>query len=144
MAPWFLLHLPSCGPGFESQAHHLRFFQFVLLKLYRENYENKQKEAGIGPFFKKDIKAILPDDHGKNMFFILNFAVGFWTHFANIIGIGSNCLTFYLPQVNDIICYHTYFFFLLKGFTILNGKVINRDLSFETLRSVSHSLTSNE
>ena len=26
-------------------------FQFVLLKLYRENNENKQKEAGIGPFF---------------------------------------------------------------------------------------------
>ena len=29
-------------------------FQFVLLKLYRENNENKkQKEAGIGPFLKK-------------------------------------------------------------------------------------------
>ena len=27
---WFRLHLPSCGPGFESQAHHLHFFQFVL------------------------------------------------------------------------------------------------------------------
>ena len=27
-------------------------FQFVLLKLYRENDENKQKEAGIGPFLK--------------------------------------------------------------------------------------------
>ena len=40
-------------PGFESQAHHLSFFQFVLLKLYRENNENKQKEAGIGPFFLK-------------------------------------------------------------------------------------------
>ena len=23
--------LPSCGPGFESQAHHLRFFNFILL-----------------------------------------------------------------------------------------------------------------
>ena len=33
IAPWFHLHLPSCGPGFKSQAHHLRFFQFVLLKL---------------------------------------------------------------------------------------------------------------
>ena len=56
--PWFHLHLPSCGPGFDSQALHLRFFQFVLLKLYRENNENnenKQKEAGIGPFFKKNI-----------------------------------------------------------------------------------------
>ena len=51
--PWFRLRLPSCGPGFEYQAHHLCFFQFVLLKLYRENNENKQKEAGIGPFLKK-------------------------------------------------------------------------------------------
>ena len=53
IAPWFRLGLPSCGPGFKSQAHHLRFFQFVLLKLYRENNENKQKEAGTGPFFFK-------------------------------------------------------------------------------------------
>ena len=53
IAPWFRLHLPSCSPGFESQAHHLRIFQFVLLKMYRENNENKQKEAGIGPFLKK-------------------------------------------------------------------------------------------
>ena len=28
-----------------------KLFQFVLLKLYRENDENQQKEAGIGPFF---------------------------------------------------------------------------------------------
>ena len=55
IAPWFRLCLPSCGPGFESQAHHLCFFQFVLLKLYRENNENKQKEAGIGPFLKKEL-----------------------------------------------------------------------------------------
>ena len=26
IALWFRLRLPSCGPGFESQAHHLRFF----------------------------------------------------------------------------------------------------------------------
>ena len=37
----------------KSQAHHLRLFQFVLLKLWREKEENKQKEAGIGPFFFK-------------------------------------------------------------------------------------------
>ena len=55
IAPWFHLRLQSCGPGFEYQAHHLCFFQFVLLKLYRENNENKQKEAGIGPFLKKNI-----------------------------------------------------------------------------------------
>ena len=41
----FRLRLPSCGPGFESQAHHLHFFQFVLLKLLLEleKNENKQK-----------------------------------------------------------------------------------------------------
>ena len=55
IAPWFRLRLPSCGPGFESQAHHLRFFQFVLLKLYRGNNENKQKEAGIGPFISTPV-----------------------------------------------------------------------------------------
>ena len=33
IAPCFHLRQPSCGPWFESQAHHLRFFQFVLLKL---------------------------------------------------------------------------------------------------------------
>ena len=34
------------------QAHHLCFFQFVVLKLWWEKDENKQKEAGIGPFLK--------------------------------------------------------------------------------------------
>ena len=52
IAPCFRLRLPSCGPRFESQAHHLRFFQFVL-KLWREKNENKQKEAGIRLIFKK-------------------------------------------------------------------------------------------
>ena len=33
IAPWECLRLPSCGPGFESQAHHQCYFQFVLLKL---------------------------------------------------------------------------------------------------------------
>ena len=33
IAPWFRLRLPSCGPRFESEAHHLRFFQFELLTL---------------------------------------------------------------------------------------------------------------
>ena len=30
IAPWFCLRQPSCGPRFESQAHHLHLFQFVL------------------------------------------------------------------------------------------------------------------
>ena len=35
---------------FESQAHHLRFFQFVLLKLYCKKDENEQKRLGL-PIF---------------------------------------------------------------------------------------------
>ena len=53
IALWFCLRLPSCGPWFESQAHHLRFFQFVILKVYLENNEKNKKEARIGPFLKK-------------------------------------------------------------------------------------------
>ena len=30
--PWFRLRLPSCSPGFKSQAHHLRLFLIALLK----------------------------------------------------------------------------------------------------------------
>ena len=30
IAPWFRLRLPSCGPGFESQAHHLCFKKNLL------------------------------------------------------------------------------------------------------------------
>ena len=51
-AHWSHLCLPSSGRGFKSQAHHLRFFQFVLLKLLWEKDENKQKETGI--FKNKD------------------------------------------------------------------------------------------
>ena len=73
IAPWFRLRLPSCGPGFESQALHLWFYQFVLLKLYRENNEIKQKEAGIGPFFEKNfpvslkLDRVVHFDHGKSI-----------------------------------------------------------------------------
>ena len=52
IAQWIRLHLPSCCPGFESQAHHLRFYNKFVLHLSREKNENKQKEARFGPFFK--------------------------------------------------------------------------------------------
>ena len=42
-ASWFCLRLPYCSPRFESQAYHLRFFQFV--KLWWEKDENKQKRG---------------------------------------------------------------------------------------------------
>ena len=62
IAQWIRLHLPSCCPGFESQAHHLCFFsiykvQIVYLSLESEceKNENKQKEANNCPFLKKKI-----------------------------------------------------------------------------------------
>ena len=64
IAQWIRLRLPSCRPGFESQAHHLRFFQFILFKLYicHLNWNVKRtkinkNEAGIGPFFLKKEEA---------------------------------------------------------------------------------------
>ena len=61
IAQWIRLRLPSCRPGFKSQTHHIFFIQFILFKLYTyftfelecEKNENKQKEAGIGPFKEK-------------------------------------------------------------------------------------------
>ena len=50
VAQWIRLRLPSCRPGFESQAHHLSFYQFIFELYHVEKDENKQKEAGIGPF----------------------------------------------------------------------------------------------
>ena len=56
----FCLRLQSCGPWFKSQAHHLHFLQIKMLKLKlylmftREKDKIKQKEAGIGPYLKKE------------------------------------------------------------------------------------------
>ena len=44
IAPWFRLRLRTCGLRFESQAHHLRFFQFAM-----RTKINKR----IGPFKTK-------------------------------------------------------------------------------------------
>ena len=53
IALWFRLRLPYCGPGFEYQVLHLRFFQFVI-DLWCEKDKNKNgKEDGIGPYFKQ-------------------------------------------------------------------------------------------
>ena len=57
IALWFSLRLPFCDPGFESQTHHLCFFQFVLLilKLYLFNEKRTKinaQEAKIGSFLK--------------------------------------------------------------------------------------------
>ena len=53
IAQWIHLRLPSCHPGFESQARHLHFFiSEIVLYLSLEKKENKQKEAEFGPFKK--------------------------------------------------------------------------------------------
>ena len=49
IAPWFHLRLPS-RPGFESQAHHLRFFQFV------EIVRKERKRGREWPIFKKQTR----------------------------------------------------------------------------------------
>ena len=54
---WIRLHLPSCHPGFEYQAHHLCFllskFVLYLSLCWEKGRNNKEKEAWFGPFFKK-------------------------------------------------------------------------------------------
>ena len=61
IAQWIRLRLPSCHPRFKSQAHHLRFFQFILFKLYicHLNWNVKRtkinkKRPGLA-HFKKNI-----------------------------------------------------------------------------------------
>ena len=54
IAQWICLRLPSSHPEFESQA-----LVFVLCLPCEEN-ENKQKEAGFGPFFKKRSSNFFP------------------------------------------------------------------------------------
>ena len=59
IAQWICLCLPSCRPGFESGAQHLRFYQLPIVNLcyicHVKQNENKQKEAGYGPFLKKKL-----------------------------------------------------------------------------------------
>ena len=56
IAPWFCLRLPSCSPGFESQAGHLCFFQFELLQFIfgiRKLQKFRKKRPGLAPYLKK-------------------------------------------------------------------------------------------
>ena len=55
IAQWIRLHLLYCGPGFDSQAKHLRFFN---LNCYWEKDENKSQEARIGPYLETDIISV--------------------------------------------------------------------------------------
>ena len=57
VAQWIRLQLPSCSPGFISQAHNLRFFHlsskvaiFVVIALRKG--QKKKKETGFGSFLQ--------------------------------------------------------------------------------------------
>ena len=52
IAPWFCLRLPFCGPGFQSQAHHLRFFNLYWNCNVKGTKINK-KRPGLAHFLKK-------------------------------------------------------------------------------------------
>ena len=60
IAQWIRLPLPSSRPGFESQAHHLCFFQIIYLsfELECEKNENKQKRGRDWPIFKKNTSSM--------------------------------------------------------------------------------------
>ena len=50
---WFRLRLTTCRPGFESQAHHLRFYNVkFVLHLSFEKHENKHKRSLVRPIQK--------------------------------------------------------------------------------------------
>ena len=60
IAQWIRLRLPSCRPGFESQAHQQCFFKFILFKLYIchliwnvKRTKLNEKLPGLAHFFKK-------------------------------------------------------------------------------------------
>ena len=61
IAQWIHLRLPSCRPGFDSQACHQRFFSIIVkFVLYlsmqcEKRTKINKKEAGFGPFKKKQL-----------------------------------------------------------------------------------------
>ena len=47
IAPWFCLPLPSCGPRFKSQAHHLSFFQFYYWNCNEKITKINKNRSGL-------------------------------------------------------------------------------------------------
>ena len=47
------MRLPSCRPGFESQAHHLCFHQFIKKLCNVEKTKINKKRPRLAHFFKK-------------------------------------------------------------------------------------------
>ena len=46
IAQWVRLCLPSCSPGFDPQAQHLRFFNLYLNCDEKKRYETKRVSRG--------------------------------------------------------------------------------------------------
>ena len=90
-------------PGFKSQAQHLCFYSqklyLLYLSLYREKDENKQKEAGFGPYFK----------YGNILFVSAkkSFAV-FWSRFQDLSSPPRLCFKLKIVRHGDLVAtvYH--------------------------------------
>ena len=55
IAKWIRLCLPSCGPGLESEAHHLRFYSQILYYIchcIEKRTKINKEEPGFGPYFR--------------------------------------------------------------------------------------------
>ena len=55
IAQWIRLRLPSCRPGFESQAHHLCFHQFIKKLCNVEKTKINKKRPRLAHFFLKKV-----------------------------------------------------------------------------------------
>ena len=53
IALWYHLHLPSCGRGFESQTHHLHFFNLYYWNCNEKRTKINKKRPGLTHFYKK-------------------------------------------------------------------------------------------
>ena len=54
VAQWIRLRLPSCRPGFESQSHHLSFYQFIFELCHVEKIKIN-KRGRDWPIFKTEM-----------------------------------------------------------------------------------------
>ena len=54
IAPCFSLHLQQCGPGFESQAHHLRFYNLYYWNCNEKRTKINKKKPELSHFLKNN------------------------------------------------------------------------------------------
>ena len=53
IAPWFHQRLPSCGPWFESQAHHICFFNLYYCNCNEKRIKINKKRPGLAHLKKQ-------------------------------------------------------------------------------------------